>query len=70
MKGIAGGTGGRFGFRRFLEQPNRSISQFSGRRQPGELGADLTGADLSGTTFCRTTMPDGTLNNQGCMNPG
>jgi hypothetical protein len=34
-------------------------------------GADLTGADLSGailvaTIFCRTVMPDGTVNNRDC----
>ena len=33
--------------------------------------ADLTGADLLGThveeaTFCKTTMPDGSINNQDC----
>jgi hypothetical protein len=27
---------------------------------------DLPGADLSGARFCRTTMPNGTINNSGC----
>jgi hypothetical protein len=31
--------------------------------------ADLTGADLSGTHFCRTTMPDGSINNRHCGDP-
>ncbi|MHC8497445.1 MAG: pentapeptide repeat-containing protein [Actinomycetes bacterium] len=34
-------------------------------------GANLTNAnlyyaDLTGTVFCRTTMPDGSINNSGC----
>ena len=29
-------------------------------------GANLTGTDLTATVFCRTTMPDGTVNNLGC----
>jgi hypothetical protein len=31
--------------------------------------ADLTGADLSGAHFCRTTMPDGSINNRHCGDP-
>jgi Pentapeptide repeats (8 copies) len=29
-------------------------------------GADLTGANTLGAIFCRTTMPDGSVNNSGC----
>ncbi len=29
-------------------------------------GADLRGANLRGATFCKTTMPDGTINNNDC----
>ena len=29
--------------------------------------ADLTGACLTGAIFCQTTMPDGTINNSGCL---
>lgn len=29
-------------------------------------GADLTGVDLREVRFCRTTMPDGSVNNSGC----
>ena len=29
-------------------------------------GADLSGARLSGAVFCKTTMPDGTVNNSIC----
>jgi len=29
-------------------------------------GADLRGAKLSGTKFCKTTMPDGSINNKDC----
>ena len=28
--------------------------------------ADLRSANLKGATFCKTTMPDGTINNEGC----
>ena len=29
-------------------------------------GANLTGANLKGTTFCKTTMPDRSINNEDC----
>ena len=29
-------------------------------------GTNLTGAVLSGVTFCKITIPDGTMNNSGC----
>ncbi|MGB3760039.1 MAG: pentapeptide repeat-containing protein [Rivularia sp. (in: cyanobacteria)] len=28
--------------------------------------ADLSGASLSGAIFCETTMPDGSIRNDGC----
>ena len=31
--------------------------------------ADLTGTNLNGTHFCKTTMPDGSINNRYCGDP-
>ncbi|MBI4318852.1 MAG: pentapeptide repeat-containing protein [Chloroflexi bacterium] len=47
-----------------LTRANLREANLSGANLTGAdlTGADLTGANLSGTQFCRTTMPDSSIN--------
>ena len=49
---------------------SETSANFSGADLTGTnlTGVNLTGLVLEGVIFCKTTMPDGTVNNEGCWN--
>jgi uncharacterized protein YjbI with pentapeptide repeats len=44
-------------------EESETSANFSGA---DPTGANLTGVILDSVIFCNTTMPDGTINNEGC----
>ena len=62
-----------FGFQGDNAKATNGVEERSNLPATNLTGADLTGANLEGVSLdgvilCKTTMPDGTINNSSCKN--